>query len=76
MHENLVREEVETRGSDRSFGLTVGSVLIAMGLYRWVVKGASPSATLWLTGCGAALVTLGWLVPRAPVLKPPLDQVR
>ena len=63
IHEAYVPEEVEG-GSDRAFGLTVGGILAAIGLYR-LLLGASGagSVTITLTAIGAALIGAALVAP-------------
>lgn len=48
-------------GSDSSFGMIVGGILLAIGAYQYF-KGFS--AYYWIAGPGAVLILLGMLVPR------------
>lgn len=50
-------------GSDSSFGMIVGGILLAIGAYQYF-KGFS--AYYWIAGPGAVLILLGMLVPPCP----------
>ena len=63
LHENYSDEEQAEAGSDRAFGYTVGSILIAMGAIKSFVAGAvSPIACL-IFAVGAVLLLLGIMAP-------------
>jgi len=63
LHENYSDEEQAESGSDRAFGYTVGSILIAMGAIKSFVAGAvSPIACL-IFAVGAVLLLLGIMAP-------------
>jgi len=59
-HETVVREEDIEPGSDRSFGLIVGGILSAIGLYQFF---AGSTLYLWFLSPGAMLVLLGLVLP-------------
>ncbi len=48
-------------GSDRGFGLTVGGIIAAIGVFLWY-RGADVG--VWLAGMGLALVAAGIVAPR------------
>jgi Saxitoxin biosynthesis operon protein SxtJ len=68
-HESF-REHVEVKtASDRSFGLTVGGILVLIAAWRWTFGESEPGwGTVLLATAGAALFGLGllasaWLAP-------------
>lgn len=76
-HESFTREEAIEVSSDRSFGLTVGGILLGLLLVR-VILGWWSSGVVelgwvgWLLGVvGLALVVLGFL---APAILAPLNK--
>lgn len=71
-HEAYVPEEVKG-GSDRAFGLTVGGILAAIGLYRLLLgaSGAGP-VTIALIVIGAALIGAALV---APAVLAPLNRL-
>ena len=64
-HETASRTAVVEPGSDRSFGLVVGTVLLTIGGYQYFFGSI---AFVWLAIFGAILVLLGLTAPR--VLRP------
>jgi hypothetical protein len=64
-HESFREHIGGEASSDRAFGLTVGSVILAIGIYRWLLGEAGLD---WLTALlliiGALLAGLGWLAAR------------
>jgi hypothetical protein len=63
LHEDYHDKEPTEAGSDRGFGCTVGSILIAIGVIKALVAGAvSPIACLILAA-GAVLLLLGVVAP-------------
>lgn len=62
-HEDYRREHAIKSGSDRAFGLTVGTIFLVIVLYRWVF--AQPG---WIDAAlvivGGPLVLLGFVAPR------------
>lgn len=68
-HEDLSREETIEGGTDRSFGLTVGGILLTIivvrvGLRWWQSGEAVPGwIELALCGAGTALIVLGLAAP-------------
>ena len=59
-HETLVRDEAIEPGSDRSFGLIVGGILSAIGLYQFFT---GSTLYLWFLGPGVLLAVLGLVLP-------------
>ena len=69
LHENYRDEEPTEGGSDRVFGCTVGSILIAIGGAKAFVAGAVPPIAFLISGAGAVLLLLGIIAPsRLPIL--------
>jgi hypothetical protein len=64
-HENYTERESASGPSNRSFGLTVGGILLALGLYRGLVSSGFNWLTLALLAIGAVLATLGLAKPAA-----------
>jgi hypothetical protein len=63
LHENYRDEEPTEAGSDRAFGCTVGTTLIAIGAIKaFVAEAVSPIACLILVA-GAVLLLLGVVAP-------------
>lgn len=60
-HEKIVQDHHVEPGSDRSFGLIVGSVLILIGCYQWLIDLAMFP---WFLSGGLLLTALGLMVPR------------
>jgi len=60
-HEPSTSHEKIQPGSDRAFGLVVGSILIAIGAYMLAV---GQGIVYWLWGTGSVLVAVGGLAPR------------
>jgi hypothetical protein len=65
LHETYAGHEEVKGGSDRSFGLTVGGILAAIGLYRLLLGSGVGAITLLLLAVGAALVLGGLVAPAA-----------
>ena len=69
MHEDYSREEAIEGGTDRGFGLTVGGILLAIGLVRiglgwWSTGVATAGWFEWFLGVvGVLLVAAGLVVP-------------
>ncbi len=59
-HETVVRYEDIEPGSDRSFGLIVGGILCAIGLFQYFTES---SLYLWFLSPGALLILLGLVRP-------------
>lgn len=59
-HETVVRDEVIEPGSDRSFGLIVGGILSAIGLYQYFT---GSMLYLWFLIPGVLLVLAGLAIP-------------
>ena len=64
-HEPVIRNETIEPGSDRSFGLTVGGILLGISGYQWVVGSI---LFPWFAAVGGGLVILGLVIPA--VLRP------
>jgi hypothetical protein len=62
LHEDLKRAEEVKGGSDRAFGLTVGGILLAIGVWRAVFGGIGWMEWV-LAVVGGGLVALGALSP-------------
>ena len=60
-HENTNHSEVIVPGSDRSFGLVVGGILTAIGIYQFF---AGSGLFVWVLGFGVALMLGGVIAPR------------
>ncbi|MDJ0978678.1 MAG: SxtJ family membrane protein [Erythrobacter sp.] len=63
-HDNFEDHQEITGPSDRSFGLTVGGILVAIGLVRWFAFDASQWSTLAFVIPGTLLVLLGLVQPQ------------
>jgi large-conductance mechanosensitive channel len=63
LHENYRDEEPTEGGSDRVFGCTVGSILIAIGTIKALVAGAVPPVACLILAAGALLLLLGIVAP-------------
>ncbi|APG88682.1 hypothetical protein SAMCCGM7_pC1495 (plasmid) [Sinorhizobium americanum CCGM7] len=61
-HESFSEHALEGP-SNRSFGYTVGGILLAFVLLRWFISGGLTSITTGLAGIGAALVLLAFASP-------------
>lgn len=61
-HETVIRDEAIEPGSDRSFGLIVGGVLSAIGIYQFAIGSQSYP---WFVTPGILLAGLGMVYPRA-----------
>jgi hypothetical protein len=59
-HESVQRDETIEPGSDRNFGLIVGGILAAIGIYQ-LTSGSELSP--WFIGCGVLLMVLGLIAP-------------
>ncbi|MCX5578655.1 SxtJ family membrane protein [Kaistia terrae] len=64
MIEPLV-EHLPEGPTNRSFGYTVGSILIGLMLLRWVLSGYFTPISAGLTAVGAVLVLLALVAPKA-----------
>lgn len=62
-HENFHDDEPIQAGSNRAFGCTVGTVLMAIGAAKALVAGAIIPGSFLIFGPGALLVTLGIVAP-------------
>jgi len=60
-HETISSFRTVTRASDRKFGITIGLILVAFGLWP-MFRGAS-SPNLWLLAPAAGLLLATWLKP-------------
>ena len=58
-HEDFGRQEAPAGGSNRAFGLTVGGILAAIGLARWVLSGDLGWLAGVLMAAGLPLVLFG-----------------
>lgn len=56
-------EHVPEGPSNRSFGYTVGGILIGLMLLRWLISGTFTSFAIGLTAIGAVLVLLALVAP-------------
>ena len=63
LHENYRDEEPTETGSDRTFGCTVGSMLMLIGAAKTFVAGAISSVACLIFALGALLLLLGIFVP-------------
>lgn len=63
LHENLRDEEPIEAGSDRSFGCTVGSILIVIGAAKGFAAEALPPVACLIFAVGAVLLLLGIFAP-------------
>ncbi len=59
-HETIVHDDSIEPGSDRSFGLIVGGILAAIGVYQYISDSA---LYLWFLIPGTALVLAGLIFP-------------
>jgi hypothetical protein len=64
MHDAHVEHSKVEGPSDRSFGLTVGIILVAIGLVRWLGFAASPGSSALIAGPGAVLILFGVAAPQ------------
>lgn len=62
-HESPVEHHDVKRASDRSFGLTVGGILLAIGVVRWWLFDATPWSTAAFVGIGSVLMLFGQMAP-------------
>jgi hypothetical protein len=60
-HETIIHDNHVEPGSDRSFGLIVGGILAAIGIYQFF---SGSALYLWFAGPGVALVLAGLAVPK------------
>jgi hypothetical protein len=58
-------EHVPEGPSNRSFGYTVGGILIGLMLLRWLISGKFTAFSMTLTAIGAVLVVLALVAPQA-----------
>ena len=63
LHENYSDEEPVEVGSDRTFGCTVGSILILIGATKAFVAGAAHPIACLAFAAGAVLLLLGIVAP-------------
>ena len=70
-HELYIEHAKIEGSSDRSFGVTVGGILLAIGVARWLLFDPSIWSTALLIGVGLVLLLAGILAPRmlAPLNK-------
>lgn len=68
MHEPLAEHALPKTTSDRGFGLTVGGILVALGLFRGVFRAGFGPTTVIMLAVGALLVAAALLA--APRLAP------
>lgn len=62
-HEEFEREKLLETGSDRSFGLTVGGILMAIGALRFGLSQELKNLEIALIAVGGALVVLALVAP-------------
>jgi len=62
-HEAFIHQNPAKGGSNRGFGLTVGGILLAIGVYRAFNSGSLNLGPVALMVVGGALVILGLLLP-------------
>ena len=62
-HDTYQDQEATEAGSDRGFGCTVGSILIAIGAVKGLVAGAVTATALVLVAAGALLALVGIVAP-------------
>ncbi len=60
---SLSQESIDIRGSDRAFGLIVGSMFVAFGGLKSVLAGAPSIASIVMVAVGAVLLLLGIAAP-------------
>jgi hypothetical protein len=63
LHENLSRAEEIKGSSDRSFGLTVGGILVVIALVRTWLHDGYGTVEMVLAGIGVCLFVLGLVAP-------------
>jgi hypothetical protein len=63
IHENYLDEEPIETGSNRSFGCTVGIILMLIGAAKAVAAGAIPLVACLIFAAGAVLLLLGIVAP-------------
>jgi Saxitoxin biosynthesis operon protein SxtJ len=63
LHENYRDEEPTEAGSNRAFGCTVGSIVVAIGATKTFVAGAVLPTALLIFVVGAVLMLLGIVAP-------------
>jgi hypothetical protein len=63
LHENYRDDEPTETGSDRAFGCTVGSILLAIGATKAFVAGAISTIALLISVAGAVLLLFGIVAP-------------
>lgn len=63
LHENYNDEGPTEAGSDRSFGVTVGSILMVIGTIKAFVAGAVVLITSLIFVAGAVLLSFGFVAP-------------
>lgn len=62
-HDNFEDHQEIEGSSNRGFGLTVGGILVAIGLVRWAFFEAGQTSTIAFTLPGALLIVFGLLRP-------------
>jgi large-conductance mechanosensitive channel len=62
-HENYRDGEAIEAGSDRSFGYTVGTILMVIGAAKAFVAGALPPVACLIFAAGVLLLLLGFVAP-------------
>jgi large-conductance mechanosensitive channel len=63
LHENYRDDEPIEAGSDRSFGCTVGAILMVIGAAKSLLAGALPPVACLIFAAGALLLLLGFVAP-------------
>jgi large-conductance mechanosensitive channel len=63
LHENYRDEEPTEAGSNRAFGCTVGSILMAIGAVKALMTGALPLTACLMFAAGAIMLSLGIIAP-------------
>lgn len=64
MHESFAEHTKVEGPSERSFGLTVGGIFFAIGLFKWWRVSPPTTFTMIFLGVGLTLVVLGLVAPR------------
>ena len=70
-HESYTGEDEVHGGSDRNFGLTVGGILVVLGLIRWIFGSGFGVVVILLCGIGLILMALA---ATAPFMLAPLNR--
>jgi len=63
LHETFTDEDPVKAGSDRAFGLTVGSILLLIGAAKALITGALAPTPLIFSALGATLLVFAILAP-------------